>query len=225
MTRSQQKAGKHVFYGVLLGWLFALAWGCPAKDVSPPPSVKGPQTTAVEGPSESSYEAPLRAPTHRVFRQRGFSLRLPVEGWVVTETPSGAGKRTIVRATIEGPVDCRGSVNAWPRRGGEGFGTGADAAIGRIELTAQQIHWAELTPFGAITGYRYNLSGERDGRRVRVQGTLLKEARWWLEVRAWSSAGFTMARECHDRITGAFQDQGLGSVLDLEAEAGTTGRP
>ena len=69
--------------------------------------------------------------------------------------------------------------------------------------------------YNSTTAYQYNVRGEietadNDIIEHRIQGTIMRDHRSFVEVRAWSSQPFETARSCHDTVTASFTNLGLG---------------
>ena len=164
-----------------------------------------------------STEKDAPKPTHRTVTGPGYSLRLPIHGWSVDAEPTEQSfpKNAIVGLTND--LGCQGAIIVTDRKDGESLETAKKRVVEELKLKEVQTIFENRLLYNSTTAFQYNVRGEYETRddelRVRrVQGTILRDHRRFVEVRAWSSRSFEMARACHDAVTASFTNLGLGKL-------------
>jgi hypothetical protein len=173
--------------------------------------------TEAKKATETSSALPLPKKTHRTHHGEGYSLRLPIDGWEVVETPDAESFHAGALIGIKEPYGCRGAIFATERKQGEKLEAAKERAVASLRLAEMEIVYQSRMLYGRSTAFQYNIRGERTSKTGRVetwryQGTIQREGRWFIELRAWSKRNFTTARSCHDTLTASFTNMGLGAL-------------
>jgi hypothetical protein len=170
-------------------------------------------------PADTSSVKPPPKKTHRTHRGEGYTLRLPIDGWEVVEQPDEETFHPGALIGIKEPFGCRGAIFITKRTPGEKLEAAKERAVGSLRLSEMQIVYENRMLYGRSTAFQYNIRGERTSKSGaletwRYQGTIQREGRWFIELRAWSKRNFTTARSCHDTLTASFTNMGLGALQE-----------
>ena len=217
-----------------LGLLYSLWSACSnAEEATRTPGGQSPQNqaqgmasgsengpTSIETSSSKVVDAPK--PTHRTVNGPGYSLRLPLDNWTVNKSPKPPAYPVGSVVGVSNVVGCNGAIIVTPREAGETLEIAKSRSITSLGLKELQTIFENRLLYNSTTAYQYNVRGEieaanKDIIEHRVQGTIMRDHRSFVEVRAWSSRTFETARSCHDTVTASFTNLGLGK-LDAQAK-------
>lgn len=175
--------------------------------------------STTEGSQKSEQQSGGIKPTHRIVAGKGYSLRLPIDGWKVIDKPDPTIFHAGAVVGMTSDDGCQGAIVLTKRRTEEKLETAKERIVKSLELTELQTVFENRMLYNSKTGYQYNVRGERkqadgDFNVLRYQGTLMRDRNWFVEVRAWSQRSFEPARSCHDTVTASFTNLGLGKLQD-----------